>query len=225
MSESGTVVLIKYLTEHVGEEIPLQTLNEICGSAGLHHWDRVIRNLKQQQGYDISNKRGEWYKLNSLERKNVKGKRGYINKKLRFLVLERDNYTCQACGLTPADGVKLVMDHVVPVDWGGTTDFDNLQALCTDCNEGKKAWINAEDDATMREVCMQTNTADRLRVYFEHHPNEEIDVDKLAVVAKTREWTRQLRFIRANCNMNIQPLRKNKKENRKKDAYIYLKED
>ncbi len=119
MSESGTVVLIKYLTEHVGEEVPLQTLNEICGSAGLHHWDRVIRNLKQQQGYDISNKRGEWYKLNSLERKTVKGKRGYINKKLRFLVLERDNYTCQACGRTPADGIKLVMDHVVPVDWGG----------------------------------------------------------------------------------------------------------
>ena len=85
MSESGTVVLIKYLTEHVGEEVPLQTLNEICGSAGLHHWDRVIRNLKQQQGYDISNKRGEWYKLNSLERKTVKGKRGYINKKLEFV--------------------------------------------------------------------------------------------------------------------------------------------
>ena len=65
MSESGTGLLIKYLTEHVGEEIPLQTLNDLCGSAGLHHWDRVIRNLKQQQGYDISNKKGEWYKLNS----------------------------------------------------------------------------------------------------------------------------------------------------------------
>lgn len=225
MSESGSSLLIKYLTEHVGEEIPLQTLNEICGSAGLHHWDRVVRNLKQQQGYDISNKKGEWYKLNSLERKAVRGKRGYISKKLRFLVLERDNYTCRACGATPKDGAKLVMDHVVPVDWGGTTDFDNLQALCMDCNEGKKAWIAGEDAVTMSEVCKQTNTADRLKVYFEHHPNVEIDVDKLAVVAKTREWTRQLRFIRANYNMNIQPLRKNKKENRKKDAYIFLKED
>ena len=225
MSESGTGLLIKYLTEHVGEEIPLQTLNDLCGSAGLHHWDRVIRNLKQQQGYDISNKKGEWYKLNSLERKAVKGKREYINKKLRFLVLERDNYTCQACGATPADGIKLVMDHVIPVDWGGTTDFDNLRALCTDCNEGKKAWVNGEDTETMREVCVQTNTAERLRVYFQHHPNEKIDVDKLAVVAKTREWTRQLRFIRAKYNMNIQPLRRSKKENRKKDAYIYLKED
>lgn len=37
MSESGTGLLIKYLTEHVGEEIPLQTLNDLCGSAGLHH--------------------------------------------------------------------------------------------------------------------------------------------------------------------------------------------
>ena len=225
MNESGTSLLIKYLTEHVGEEITLQTLNDICGSAGLHHWDRVIRNLKQQQGYDITNKRGEWYKLNSLERKEIKGKRKYISKKLRFLVLERDNYTCQACGATPMDGVKLVMDHIIPVDWGGTTEIENLQALCTECNEGKQAWIDGEDEATMREVCKQTNTADRLKIYFEHHPNEEIDVDKLAVVAKTREWTRQIRFIRANCNMNIRPVRKNKKENRIKDAYIYLKEN
>lgn len=29
MNESGTSLLIKYLTEHVGEEITLQTLNDI----------------------------------------------------------------------------------------------------------------------------------------------------------------------------------------------------
>ncbi len=78
----------------------------------------------------------------------------------------------------------------------------------------------------MKEVRKQTNTEDRLRVYFEAHPNEEITVDRLAVVAKTREWTRQIRNLRLHQKMCIKCLRRNKKEGRKSDAYIYyIKED
>ena len=60
---SGTSVLRKYLEDHVGEELSLDTLNEVCGNAGLHYWDRVIRLLQQREGYDIENKKGHWYKL------------------------------------------------------------------------------------------------------------------------------------------------------------------
>lgn len=223
---SGTSVLRKYLEDHVGEEIPLNVLNEVCGKAGLHYWDRVIRLLQQNEGYDIENKHGEWYKLRSLERKPVSAKRGYISKKLRFLVFERDNYTCQACGRTPKDdGVKLSPDHIIPVDWGGDTTLDNLQALCRECNEGKQAWINGEDNEVMKMVSQQTNTEDRLRVYFEAHPNVEIGVDRLAVVGKTREWTRQLRKLKPDYGMKIKYCKKNKKENRDMDTYVYLKED
>lgn len=224
--KSGTAVLREYLEEHVGEEISLDVLNEICGEAGLHHWDRVIRNLIQNEGYDIENNKGKWYKLCSLNKMAVCTKRGYISKKLRFEVLERDNYTCQACGRTPGeDHVKLTMDHVIPVEWGGTTDFDNLQALCRECNEGKQAWIDGEDASVMAEVSKQTNAEERLRVYFQHHPNEEIEVDRLAVVAKTREWTRQVRYLRSHYGMEIKPRRKNKTENRRRDTYIYVKKD
>jgi len=225
--KSGTAVLREYLEQHVGEEIANETLNEICGNAGLHHWDRVIRNLKQNEGYNIINERRKWYKLCSLKKLPVKAKRGYINKKLRFQVLERDNYTCRACGRTPSeDHVKLTMDHIIPVEWGGTTDLDNLQAYCRECNEGKQAWIDGEDAAVMAEVSKQTSTTERLRVYFEHHPNEEIEVDRLAVVAKTREWTRQVRMLRPLYNMNVVPKRKNIKENREKDTYMFItKED
>lgn len=224
--ESGSSALRKLFEENVGREIPLDEITELCAQYGLHHWDRVLRNLIQQEGYDIENKRGKWYKLKSSDRKPVANKRGFINKKLRFMVFERDNYTCQACGRTPSkDGVVLSPDHIIPVEWGGETVLDNLQALCRECNEGKQAWITGEDSEVMKKVAAQNNAEDRLRVYFESHPNKEISVDKLAVVAKTREWTRQLRFLRSKHNMTIQYRPHNRKQNREKDSYVYLREE
>ena len=140
--ESGSYVLRKLFENNVGREIPLDEINKLCYSHGLHHWDRVVRNMIQQEGYDIENRPGKWYKLRSSERKPVAAKRGNISKKLRYLVFERDNYTCQACGRTPTkDGVTLSPDHVVPVEWGGETTLNNLQALCRECNEGKPGYL------------------------------------------------------------------------------------
>ena len=75
----------------------------------------------------------------------------------------------------------------------------------------------------MKRVCEQTNAENRLKVYFKAHPNEEIGVDRLAVVAHTREWTRQIRYLREHTGMDIQCRRKNKKENRLNDAYVFFK--
>ncbi|WP_413828870.1 HNH endonuclease [Methanobrevibacter sp. UBA412] len=55
----------------------------------------------------------------------------------RTLVLERDNYTCQMCGRDRYDGVKLEVDHIIPVLKGGSDDISNLQTLCFDCNRGE----------------------------------------------------------------------------------------
>ena len=53
----------------------------------------------------------------------------------RFLVFKRDSYTCVLCG---ASGVRIEVDHVVPVAKGGTDELDNLQTLCFECNRGKR---------------------------------------------------------------------------------------
>lgn len=55
-------------------------------------------------------------------------------KKQRLRVLKRDNYTCQSCGATD---VPMHVDHIVPRVAGGTSDMDNLQALCVPCNLAK----------------------------------------------------------------------------------------
>ncbi len=66
--------------------------------------------------------------------------------RLRFRVLQRDRFTCQSCGSSPANsiGVELHVDHTVPWSKGGETVFENLQTLCDRCNLGKG---NMNDEA------------------------------------------------------------------------------
>ena len=51
--------------------------------------------------------------------------------------MRRDGFRCQLCGATQADGVKLHVDHIIPISKGGTSDIDNLRTLCERCNRGK----------------------------------------------------------------------------------------
>jgi hypothetical protein len=61
--------------------------------------------------------------------------------RLRFRVLQRDNFTCRACGRSPAReiGVTLEVDHIVAWTRGGETTVENLQTLCEQCNSGKSS--------------------------------------------------------------------------------------
>ena len=62
-----------------------------------------------------------------------------INLRIRFLVLQRDNFKCCACGASPATNplVTLQVDHIIPWSKGGETVLENLQTLCANCNLGK----------------------------------------------------------------------------------------
>lgn len=73
-------------------------------------------------------------------------KRQPISAKTRMRILDRDNYTCQHCGATVADGVRLHIDHITPVAKGGTNDENNLQVLCSKCNLAKKDNPNLKAD-------------------------------------------------------------------------------
>jgi hypothetical protein len=59
--------------------------------------------------------------------------------RLRWRVLQRDNFKCCGCGASPAItlGVELHVDHIDPWSKGGETVLDNLQTLCSKCNLGK----------------------------------------------------------------------------------------
>jgi len=70
------------------------------------------------------------------------GNRKEVRKSVRYDVIRRAGFRCQACGASASEpGVKLHVDHIHPVKHGGTNDSDNLQALCQSCNLGKGARI------------------------------------------------------------------------------------
>lgn len=60
-------------------------------------------------------------------------------RKIRYEVLREQKGRCQCCGRSAKDGVKMHVDHIIPLskDWNKRLDKNNLQVLCEDCNLGK----------------------------------------------------------------------------------------
>ncbi len=63
--------------------------------------------------------------------------RSKMSASIRYDVLNRDKFRCQICGATQSDGVKLHVDHIIPISKGGKTEMNNLRTLCDRCNLGK----------------------------------------------------------------------------------------
>ncbi len=62
-----------------------------------------------------------------------------LSSRVRFTILNRDGFRCQYCGVTPQDGARLHVDHVISLNDGGSDDDSNLVTACTDCNLGKNS--------------------------------------------------------------------------------------
>jgi len=87
---------------------------------------------------------GKISKEQLLERHKASRRRTSVPLKVRYQVLKRDGECCVKCGASPETDrrVRLEVDHIVPVSKGGTDSLDNLQTLCSLCNQGKKARDN-----------------------------------------------------------------------------------
>ena len=72
-------------------------------------------------------------------RKSAAGQRALMTQSLRNWIKERDDYTCQMCGLSTSQEKNLLLeiDHILPVSKGGITSENNLQTLCWKCNRSK----------------------------------------------------------------------------------------
>ena len=66
-----------------------------------------------------------------------KHERALMTDKMRYAILKRDGFRCKLCGRSADDGVRLHVDHIIPISKGGKTIESNLQVLCEDCNLGK----------------------------------------------------------------------------------------
>ena len=61
---------------------------------------------------------------------------------LRYRMLLLHGARCEACGSTRQDGVRIVVDHIIPRRERPDLALDpqNLQVLCAPCNFGKGSW-------------------------------------------------------------------------------------
>jgi hypothetical protein len=64
--------------------------------------------------------------------------RAKVTKSVRYDILKRDKFQCVLCGAT-GKTAELVVDHIVPIAKGGSSDMKNLRTLCEVCNQGRGA--------------------------------------------------------------------------------------
>lgn len=138
--------ILDYFLGNVSKIVSSKDIQEASGWAA--EWGRRVRELRDEQGYQILShkdradlKPGQ-YIMVSKKRKPAFA-RG-ISKESRAVVLERNGFTCQSCGLAAGDAdpfhpgrtVRLTMGHIIDKSKGGADIVSNLRAICSNCNEG-----------------------------------------------------------------------------------------
>jgi len=183
--------ILKLLLANVGKDLPRE---EIRRAAGISEWARRVREL-QEAGWQIETT-AKGYRLQSRKQKAAQAVRSRVSAKQRYRILHRDNSRCRRCGRGVDDGVKLVVDHMIPVDWNGPTVDDNLWTLCEECNLGKKAWESDVDAHTMKQIMALSNARDRLREYFKLKRGQLCTREELQIVAGIAQYARRIRELR-----------------------------
>ncbi|MBI5493194.1 MAG: HNH endonuclease [Deltaproteobacteria bacterium] len=137
--------LREYFEANIGKILGWEELREVAG--GITEWGRRVRELRDEEGMNIvthndrSDLKPGQYMLVDL--KPLPAFERGISKELRALVLDRNGFTCQMCGVGAGeihffDGRKtrLHIGHIVDKSMGGKDDPSNLRAICSVCNEG-----------------------------------------------------------------------------------------
>lgn len=185
-------------------EVPLD-IEEIrarlpdCGTQ--QHLDRRVRSLdpfhvieRSRDGrrtlyrYRSSRPKGEWAHEE-------------VSKTERAAVLDRAKGRCQMCGRSvEEDAVVLHIDHKIPQSWGGTSAMENLWAICSQCNEGKKHYYASFSAPVMEEVLAEGDVHSRIARLLSMQVGEWIESDLIEFVANFDEvqadWQKRLRELR-----------------------------
>ena len=91
-----------------------------------------------KQFFDLYNTTRQEMMWRQTRQGNAEYERSKMNSSIRYDILKRDHFRCVICGRSAEDGVKLHVDHIIPVSKGGKTEYSNLRTLCDTCNFGKR---------------------------------------------------------------------------------------
>lgn len=144
--QGSKALILAFLLENIGTVVNSKQLQD--ASQGASEWARRVRELRDEEGYEIlSNKDrsdlkpGEY--ILASDKRRPAFKRG-ISKETKAVVLERNGYTCQMCGVAAGDPdpfnpnrtIRLTLGHIIDKSKGGEDTPANLRAVCSNCNEG-----------------------------------------------------------------------------------------
>lgn len=105
------------------------------------YFDRRTRELRDELGCDIDTEphNGEHcYRLASTNLTKF-NPRSYLTSSQKKWLFNKANYNCQVCGRNIPPGVQgLQADHKIPLIRGGSHEENNWQAICNECNVGKR---------------------------------------------------------------------------------------
>lgn len=116
--------------ESLGSPVSADTIVRRFGS-----WKKALISTAERADRQRPSGLEESPEPTRLSSTSTRSGRTTLSVRKRFFVLKRDLYCCRLCKAT---GVRLEVDHIVPVARGGSDALDNLQALCIPCNRGKR---------------------------------------------------------------------------------------
>lgn len=200
-SEATPKNILSIMQQHP-DGITRSELRRLCGATeGMEQFGRRIRGVREL-GWD--------YDVRIIDRTErlyvLKGPRkrasdSGVNERLRSATIHGANGRCQMCGHTvEEDGIKLQADHRIPRSWGGSSELDNLWAICESCNRGKRNFFSSFDDEEMKAILAYSSVYERLAYTLKRHFGEPIAADYLSFVANfndyQEDWQKRLRELR-----------------------------
>lgn len=109
-------------------------------------------------------------------------KRRTIPDSVRRKILEQFGYQCAYCRAPDRLlSVALTIDHIVPINQGGTDSPDNLCAACRHCNEAKHQHTHGIDPQTGEATPLFHPQRQRWSEHFEWAPDGVHLVGKTAI--------------------------------------------
>lgn len=202
------------LYENRGTPLSMSQIREILNvEAGKQeHLNRRLRELYRE--FEIDRRRlGTTTTYELIGRlAEPKAAHGGISKADRAYVMR--NGRCEQCGRTVAEHhVILHADHKIPRNWGGTNDRDNLQALCSECNEGKKDYYATYDEYAeeIRQAIHHDEPHRRIGELLKAFRGAPVRGDLIERVASAKQyqedWQKRLRELRV-LGWKIEPVKK-----------------
>lgn len=152
----------QYLLNNVGRIVTKEELRAAAGNPT--EWARRVRELRQEEGFQIlshidrEDLRPGQYVLVSPE--PLPSAPRTLTARLRRQILERDGGTCQMCGsaagepsgCAPGRRCRLQVDHIIPLNQGGSDSPENLRAVCAEFNRERADVVNPASGTAIAAV-------------------------------------------------------------------------